>query len=190
MGPTFGKDSSRAVEAPPAPGASLPSPRGWSRRVQLAVAGALAGLIVLAGSLFVGVQSEAIDLGEPWRGPPGRGAGAASAGGVGDPKPANASREAGLYYFVLAEYTPREARRLVAFLASNGIDAKAVPQKNGGFHRVVALRGFERPNSDAAERRRTLLSWLGRRWHDLRDGPSTLASMHLEQYRPGETGTK
>jgi hypothetical protein len=116
------------------------------------------------------------------------GASATSSGAVLDSD--DDPREPGLNYFRLVTM-PGNARasgeRAVRFLRRNGVDAALVPMKNNNSLKLIALRGFESPNSDPAARQfKRRLQSLGREWKAQHRGSSDWEDLYPEKYRPGE----
>lgn len=100
----------------------------------------------------------------------------------------NDPRVSGLNYFCLATI-PKAGRdhglRAVEFLSRNEVDAQLVADHNGRSLKLVALKGFEKPGSDADAREyEYLLRTLGRKWKRLHKGASDWSDLYAEKYRP------
>jgi hypothetical protein len=109
------------------------------------------------------------------------GGGGATSGG-GDP------RVPGLNYLILARYPADEARRLIDFLAANGVAALGVSADNAGLYFVVAARGFDSDqwNGPEGKQYEAKLRDLGNAWkqHNHNKGDD-LHSMYFSRFTPG-----
>ncbi len=99
-------------------------------------------------------------------------------------------REPGLNYFRMlqidASYAA-EADRVIRFLATQGVDAAAIPINNGRFVKVVALRGFQRVGDEAAVAYKRDLQRLGRKWKTEHKGTTDWNDLYAEKFIPGRT---
>jgi hypothetical protein len=98
-------------------------------------------------------------------------------------------RQGGLNYFCLTRLpaTKRdELLKAVAFLKANGVDATIVSVNNGGSLKLVALKGFAKPNSDPeAQQYKSQLQALGRKWKAQAKASSDWKDLFPEKYKPG-----
>ena len=116
-----------------------------------------------------------------------RGDGSTASGGDTGPSRAELyddPREAGLNYFVLAQYNREEAERLAMFLERHGLDAFVNPVNNGKFQ-VISEQGFraDQLETNAFKNHRRWLKQVGRLWKDQEQGPSDLSDLWLKKYR-------
>ncbi|MCC7146356.1 MAG: hypothetical protein IT443_07915 [Phycisphaeraceae bacterium] len=90
----------------------------------------------LPGVSPAAISSQATSGGGTSGGTSGGVSGGISVGGGKDP------RVVGLNYIVMANCSEEEARRMVDFLARQGVDAAGIKPHNSSLFQVVALRGF------------------------------------------------
>ncbi|MBT8485719.1 MAG: hypothetical protein HKO59_02355 [Phycisphaerales bacterium] len=90
-------------------------------------------------------------------------------------------REAGLYYYVLAETREEGALRMARFCLANGLDACVLPRHNDRFHRVIALPGVPvRDESDIEVRRlRQRVLAVGEAWRREHPGERDFSEAYL-----------
>ena len=83
-------------------------------------------------------------------------------------------RTEGMNYIVLAHYPEQDARRLVAFLADEGVDAAAARPEGKKYFQVVALRSFAKEDLDSRSylQYKQRLLRLGRKWKERGLGPN------------------
>lgn len=94
-------------------------------------------------------------------------------------------REKGVNYFILAHYPEKEARKLVQFLSSQGVETVAVRRKNSSrLYQVLALRPFPSGTLGSPQRStyQRQLQRLGQTWKQRHKGPTDLADMYPARY--------
>jgi hypothetical protein len=95
-------------------------------------------------------------------------------------------REPGMNYFCLATMPPKyrgEAEKAVRFLQHNRVDAAIVSVDNRWLQ-IIALKGFARSTSDAADDYERLLRALGKAWKAEHRGWSDWQDLYAIKYRP------
>ena len=83
-------------------------------------------------------------------------------------------RVEGMNYIVLAHYPEPDARRLVAFLVEEGVDAVAARPDGKKYFQVAALRSFAKEDLDSQSylQYKQRLLRLGRKWKERGFGPN------------------
>jgi hypothetical protein len=101
---------------------------------------------------------------------------------VTPPLPILEPRQAGQWYFVLAETRPEGARRLAAYCRAQGLDAAVISGHNTRLERVIALPGLDSASTttDAYRALDERIRDVGRRWK-ASGGTTNLSDRYLDR---------